>query len=271
MKICYNMAMLRQLREKKSIRKILWVFISIIILAFVLSGATGLREGTKFAGVVFGKKVSFIKYTDSYEAVRNLAVLTHGADFHKMKDSLNLEQAAWDRLIMVKEAKRNRIKVRDEEVIARIASMPLFQTKDGFFNERNYAMILSNVLRTTPRKFEEEIRQSLIIERLFAKVFGNIPEPSEFEIEDALKTTPDLEVEDQEKKESPEKKRERVKIDLLVKKRIEVYQFWRQDLYKRANLISNIDVKNKSEEAQPEKEAVAEEPTEKLPEEKITE
>jgi hypothetical protein len=252
--MCYNETVLKQLRQKKVMKRVLWGLALIIIPAFVLWGAGGLREQGRYAGVIFGQKIAFDEYRDSYNAVRNLALLTHGSDFHKVREALRLEESAWDRLILVKEAKQKNIKISDEDVIARIAALSLFQTKEGFFNQNNYVTILNNILRTTPRRFEEEMRESLMIERLMAGIFRNIPEPTESEIEEAMSMTAPEEGEE-ETEDAAVQRREKVKENLLVAKRMEAYQAWRDELYARAKFVSFIEP--------PEEEPAEEEPAEK--------
>ncbi|NQT06400.1 MAG: SurA N-terminal domain-containing protein, partial [Candidatus Omnitrophica bacterium] len=105
--------MLRQLRQKKVMKKILWVLAILIIPAFVLWGATGLRDQPNHAGMVFGKKVLFSEYREAYNAVRNRALMTYGSKFYDMQEKLNLEEETWSYIIMLEEAKKKRIKVSD--------------------------------------------------------------------------------------------------------------------------------------------------------------
>lgn len=266
--------MLKQLRQKRVMKRVLWILALIIIPAFVLWGAGGLRESRNYAGMLFGKRVKFDEYRAGFDAVKNRALLTYGSKFYELQDKLNLEEAAWEHLIMLKEAKRKKIKVSNDEVITRIASFPFFQDKSGSFDHRAYALILNGTFRTEPREFEEEMRQFIMIEKLVQGVFSDLPEPTDSEIEAEIKkeeeTKRELEREREEKKreedkekeekiekggetkkeETPEKKRERIKNQLLMTKRIEAYQGWRTDLYNRAGLISNI--KKEEEEVQEE-------------------
>ncbi|MFH1753776.1 MAG: SurA N-terminal domain-containing protein [Candidatus Omnitrophota bacterium] len=231
--------MLKQLRQKKVMKKVLWALALVIIPAFVLWGAGGLREGGRYAGEIFGKKISFEEYTDCYNSVRNIAILTHGSEFQKVREALMLDQAAWDRLVLIKEAQKKGIRVPDEEVIARIASFPIFQTKEGLFNQGNYAMILSNILRTRPRRFEEEMRESLMIERLMARVFKGASEPAPEEIEAALAALVPEQVDETE--EALSERRQSMREELVAAKRMEAYQTWREELYARAKLKSYLE------------------------------
>jgi hypothetical protein len=272
--------MLKQLRQKRVMKKVLWGLALIIIPAFVLWGAGGLREKARYAGEIFGEKVSFEEYRESYDAVRNAALLVHGSDFYDMQEELGLDKAAWDRLIMLKEAERMRIKVSDEDVVARVASMPIFRTEEGLFSPRNYAMIVRGTLRTDPRKFEEQIRQSLKIERMLIRTLGSTDiSVSEEEIDAALKKEKEEkakeealkeeaekeeregqeaaepeeaeeEADEEEKEETLREKRERARNAVIIAKRMEAYQRWHAELVKKAGLKSNIATASDKEEAE---------------------
>ena len=79
--------MLKQLRSKDVAKKILIGLAIIIIPAFVLWGAGSLRGGRsdrpRYAGTIFGRKVSFQEYADSWRAVRNDARMRY-QDFDKI-------------------------------------------------------------------------------------------------------------------------------------------------------------------------------------------
>ena len=159
--------MLRQLRSKKVAKKVLIGLAIIIIPAFVLWGAGSSSrrgQGPSFAGTIFGKKISFEDYAKSWRAVKNDAMMRY-EDFHKIYKQLDLEGQAWDRLILLHEAKRQRIKVTDKEVIDTITGFP-FLIRDNKFDNTLYEHVITNTLRTTPREFEEDMRNSLIISKL---------------------------------------------------------------------------------------------------------
>ena len=65
--------MLKSLRQKKVMKRILGPFAVLIILAFVLWGAGGLRESGNYAGTIFGKRVGLDEYRESLIAVTNQA------------------------------------------------------------------------------------------------------------------------------------------------------------------------------------------------------
>lgn len=160
--------MLKQLRNKKVMKRILWTIAILIIPAFVFWGAgslSGKDKGPDRAGTVFGKKVSFEEYTAAWEAVKIQTLLIYGPKFEEVREALNLNRQAWDRLIMLHEARKKGIRVSDREVIDVIQRFPFLQSR-GQFDKRAYSMVLEQVFKTTARQFEEDIRGSLILEKL---------------------------------------------------------------------------------------------------------
>jgi len=178
--------MLKQLRNKETAKKILIGLAIIIIPAFVLWGAGsmggGKGKGPSFAGTIFGKKVSFEEYAKSWRAAKNEAIMRY-KDFDKVYKQLDLEGEAWNRLILLYEAKRQKINVDNDEVIETISKFP-FLIKDNEFNVELYEQVVTNTFRIPPREFEEDIRESLIISRLVNDIVENV----DISEEDLLRT-----------------------------------------------------------------------------------
>lgn len=259
--------MLKQLRQKKTMKRILWALAILIIPAFVLWGAGGLRESQNCAGVIFGKKISFDQFRNAYRAARTRALLLYGSQFQNMQDKIDMEKETWHHLIMVKAAKDRHIKVDDKEIITRIASYPFFQNKDGSFSREAYETILRNAFRVEPRTFEEDMRQAMLIEKLIRDVFKGLPEPTDEEIglataKEAEEINKDEDEKNGKEEESPEERRERIKKSLDLTKRFEIFEAWQKDLLEKANLVSNL----KKEEELPEEDTKEE----KEPEVKVT-
>ncbi len=146
-------------------------------MAFVLWGAPtrlGEKQGRpKYAGEIFGKKIPFGKFIEAYQASRNQAIIIYGNEFQKYSQFINLQEDAWNRLILSAVAQNENIKVTNKEVIEKIKSFPFFQ-KDGKFDLETYNLLLKYVFNIESMEFEEEIRQSLVIEKLIQKSLGNI-------------------------------------------------------------------------------------------------
>lgn len=180
--------MLRFLRKKENIKKIMWGSAILIIPAFVLwgSGSAVRSKGLpKYAGEIFGKKVSFRQYDATLRACRNQALLIYGDEFNKIAKFLDLDKQTWEQLILVYQAKKEKLRVSDEELISFIKKLPFFQ-ENGVFSQKRYKIILNYAFRTAPRDFEEQIREMLKIGKLKDKVVEKV-KLSDEEIKEAYR------------------------------------------------------------------------------------
>jgi peptidyl-prolyl cis-trans isomerase D len=164
--------MLKFLRHKKTAKKI-WIGLAFIIVpAFVLWGSGSLirsKQEETFAGIMFGRKVSLLEFRDAYDAERVSAIIQYGDKLPEVEQQLNLEASAWERLMLLHEAKRRKINANNKEVIAFLQKLPFFQ-HEGKFDKRIYEETVQYAFRTLPRVFEEQTRQNLILSKLFKQV-----------------------------------------------------------------------------------------------------
>ncbi len=165
--------MLKTLRKKGVAKKILWVIAVVIIISFGFFGRSSnlyRSEGIpSYAGRIFGKKISVEDFQKVYRDVDLFARLHHGSNYYEIQQYLNLEADTWDRLILLHEADKRKIKITDAQVADSIAKYPFFQ-RDGQFDDVLYNTILkSNFLRIQPRDFEEAIRDDLKIGELLSQ------------------------------------------------------------------------------------------------------
>ncbi|MDP2939679.1 MAG: SurA N-terminal domain-containing protein [Candidatus Omnitrophota bacterium] len=168
--------MLKQLRKKGNVKKILWFLAIIIVPAFMLWGSGSLirSQGKEnYAGRIFGKKISFEEFNDSLQAVKTQAIMQFGDDFYKIQKFLNLEQETWNRLILLHEVIKRKIKIKDAEVIEAIKKLPFFK-ENGKFDSKIYEDILRYNFHLPARTFEEQTRHSLSFAKLFEEVTQNI-------------------------------------------------------------------------------------------------
>jgi len=169
--------MLRKLRNKKVAKKV-WIILAVLIVpAFVLWGSSSLfnsQQGPDYAGRIFGRKISFSEYKDAFDATRIQAIMQFGDNFPEIEKYLNMETRTWQRIILLQEAKKERIKAKDLEVIELIESYPFFKNSKGQFDNRIYLEILRYVFRTQPRVFEEQTRQNIMLSKLYDKVTSGI-------------------------------------------------------------------------------------------------
>jgi len=168
--------MLNILRKKKIAKRILIILSLIIIPAFVFWGAGSAirsKRNPLYVGIAFGRKITFNEYEDNLRAVRNLAIMRFGEDFNKIKDYLNLHSQAWDRILLINEAKKRHIKIPNSKVVEKVRSLAFFQ-EDGRFSIERYNNVLRYGFRTLSREFEEQIRETLMIEELYKELTRNI-------------------------------------------------------------------------------------------------
>jgi parvulin-like peptidyl-prolyl isomerase len=164
--------MLRFLRNKKTAKRI-WIGLAIIIIpAFTLWGfgsSSRSREDSAPAGKIFGKNVSSLEFKKALAAAKTAAIMQFGDEFSKVEKYLNLESQAWERLILLEEAKRRKLNIGDQEVIDTIQKAPYFQ-RNSVFDNKTYVEILRYVFRLQPRTFEEQMRQNLLLAKLYNQV-----------------------------------------------------------------------------------------------------
>lgn len=167
--------MLKKLRHKKTSKKIWYVIIAAVIVTFIFwgSGSMSSKQDSGFVGKIFGKSISSLEYKDSLNAVKNQAIMQFGENYSELQKYLNLESQAWDRLIMLYEARKKRITASDKEVMETIESYPFLQHK-GRFNSKIYSEMLQYVFRTQPRAFEEETRQNIMLSKLYKQITQDI-------------------------------------------------------------------------------------------------
>jgi hypothetical protein len=168
--------MFKKLRKEKN-RKKAWIILAILVLpAFVLWGSGSLirsKQESAYAGKIFGNNISLLEYKDAMDATRNQAIIQFGDKFSEIQKSLNLESQAWERLILLTEAKRRKVKVSDKEIVELIESYPFLQRK-GRFNNAMYSEMLQYVFHTQARIFEEQTRQNLMLAKLYKEVTSSI-------------------------------------------------------------------------------------------------
>jgi len=90
-------------------------------------------------------------------------------NFEKIAQLLDLKQESWNRLILLKVAEKNKIKVSDKELAEFIENFPLFQYK-GKFDLKSYKEMLQYALHTNIPTFEQQMRENLLVAKLYDKV-----------------------------------------------------------------------------------------------------
>jgi hypothetical protein len=162
--------MLKSFRNKRLMQIVMWSLV-------VIFGAWGIgsisASGRLYAGSIFGKKISAQEYNRNYSAVLNRARMMYGEELPKVEKFLDLKNQAWDRLILLHEARKRHISATNKDIIAKIAGFPFFQ-RNNIFDRGLYEYITASVFRVTPHEFEESIRGDIMIEKLVSQITQDI-------------------------------------------------------------------------------------------------
>lgn len=170
--------------RKNSKSALIYVFFGIIIIVFVFSfgpASNGCRSGS-FAGGghiaarVNGQEISKVDFEQSYSRIfRDYQARAGGAFNEQLAQSIGLKEKVLDQLIdrelLAQAAIDTAITVTDEELNEEIRKMPAFQV-DGVFNQEQYLLIVERQLGTLPAQFEEELRRSLLAQKMLASLSG---------------------------------------------------------------------------------------------------
>ncbi|MFA5430775.1 MAG: SurA N-terminal domain-containing protein [Candidatus Omnitrophota bacterium] len=163
----------------KRTKKTIWIILLIAILpGFVLWGFfDSIKKSpgqSHYAGRIYGRKIPSREYQSALQAVNTAAAMRLGDKLQQMQQYLNLEGQAWQRLLMLEEASRRKIRIPDKEVVRTIRSYSFLQNKKGEFDEKQYRQVLRYVFHVPARAFEEQVRGDIAIEKLFQEVTAGI-------------------------------------------------------------------------------------------------
>ena len=161
--------MLKILRQKGLAKKIFWVIIGVMVIAFVFWGAGAYRQGAKtssYAGEIFGRKIAVSDFNRLYSYHINKLRLSLGDNYQQVLPYLNVREQVWTQLIFLEHARALKLKVSDQEIVQAIADIPLF-VKDGVFNQETYKNVVRYFFNATPRDFEEQTRNDLMLKKLY--------------------------------------------------------------------------------------------------------
>ncbi len=168
--------MLKFLRNKTNQKRIYILLAITIIPPFIFWGVFISKDERKLPstlGFIENKRVSLNEYLASYKAVQHELLLKYGEQVKDVAPLINVKGEAWDRLLLLTYAKKERIKVSDSEVVTWLVSQPAFSNK-GKFDPNFYKLYVTNYLRMSTRDFEEEIRQILIIDKIREKIRSQV-------------------------------------------------------------------------------------------------
>jgi peptidyl-prolyl cis-trans isomerase D len=170
------MTMLDRMRRHKNWLK--WSLI-LVCLAFVVFYIPDFLRGTGADAAsgdtiarVEGQEITAGEFRRVYQAQVQAYRSAYGAQMNdQLLKQLGVEtqilQQMVDERAALAEADRLRIRVSDEEVRQRIFAIPAFQENGQFIGEQRYSQLLrAQRPPMTPADFEENVRRSLVVEKL---------------------------------------------------------------------------------------------------------
>lgn len=167
--------MLKLLRKKGVAKKIIWFIAIVIIISFGFFGTAYLLTGqgtARYAGKIYGKKIPIEDFNKVYQNTRIQAIRQYGNNLNKVAHLLNLDAQTWDRLILLHEADKRKIRISNDEIVASIQEDPSFRSKEQF-DILLYNRILRS-LNIRPRDYEENVRDNLKIVKLYKEVASQV-------------------------------------------------------------------------------------------------
>jgi parvulin-like peptidyl-prolyl isomerase len=173
--------MLGRMREHaKALNVTLWLVIFALIgTTFLVWGfrSTSGGLGADTIATVEGEKIPYTEYQQAYQRQYQQYQQALGDKFdEKILERLNLKTQILEGLVarhlLLHEAGRLGLVIGPDELVAEITNMPAFGDRTGFSRER-YLRALESV-RMTPERFEESLRQDLLIRKLEQWVKGAV-------------------------------------------------------------------------------------------------
>jgi peptidyl-prolyl cis-trans isomerase D len=171
--------------RKNSKSALIYVFFGIIIIVFVFSfgpASNGCRSGSfadggNVAARVNGQEITRADFDQSYARIfRDYQARAGGAFNDQLAQSIGLKEKVLDQLIdrelLAQAAIDSAITVTDAELNEEIRKMPAFQV-DGVFNQEQYRLIVERQLGTMAPQFEEELRRSLLAQKMLSSLSGS--------------------------------------------------------------------------------------------------
>jgi parvulin-like peptidyl-prolyl isomerase len=165
--------MLRKLHNKK-VQKKIWIVLLIFILpGFVIWGFSSsirsMKDTDAGYGKIFNRNISQEKYFEAVRAVEAQLQMQLGDSFDQVRKLFDLKNMALQRLVMLYEADKRKIRVSNQELIDYIQKDPSFYRK-GVFDNNLYEQVIRYSLHMQPRSFEEMTRQNFKIRKLVEEV-----------------------------------------------------------------------------------------------------
>ena len=172
--------MFKKLIHSRAIRTRTSLILAIVLVPpfiFFFHLFTGQPSGGRngVAGTMFGRPVPWETFWEEQRLLRREWESRSGPlpeDFGPI-----LAQETWDRLLLVAEAKRRKLRVTNQELAARIQQLPEFQ-QEGRFSRERYGQLLQ-AMGWSPQRFEAMMRDRLLVQRLVREATAATTGPEE--------------------------------------------------------------------------------------------
>ncbi len=229
-------------RKKKNMKIILWAVAILIIPGFLIWGV-GLGDSSKrlyYAAVVNRKPITLKDYYKNLNEVEQKYRDIFGDKASDFLKNMDIERGILENMIreeiLLRQARRRRIRVLNSEIVETIKSEPSFKDDKGNFDEKKFKEIISFYPSEELRKIEDEIRKSLMIEKLRELVIseGNVAVSDE-EIAEYIKNHQITDADS-----------ESIRRTLLWQKREKHFNDWYSELRKNADVKIYLSFDNPS-------------------------
>ena len=162
---------------------VIYVFMSAIIVVFIFSfgpgsngcrSTGGLASGGTAAATVNGEDIPLKNFEQTYSRIfRDYQTRAGGQFTEELARSIKLRENVLDQLIdrelLTQQAVKHGIAVSDKELAEQIHKIDAFKVA-GTFNEERYLLLVERELVSTPAQFEEEMRRSLLAQKMMAEL-----------------------------------------------------------------------------------------------------
>jgi len=155
---------------------VIFAFIGTTFLVWGFRSTSGPGEENSIAAVE-GEKIPYAEYQQAYQRQYRQYQEKLGDKFdEKILDQLNLKEQVVEGLIgrhlLLHEARRLGMVISPDELVAEITAMSAFSDATGFKRDR-YIRTLESA-RLTPEKFEEGLREDLLLRKVEAWIKGGV-------------------------------------------------------------------------------------------------
>ena len=216
-------------------RKMVGPVIWLIVISFVLWGVQSVfisfQKEAQGVGTAFGKTVTFKTFQD---AIRSVQLFSPRAQGEKW-DMDELENAAWQHIVLSLEAERENIQVADPEVRSEIQK--LFTESGRPFDPDYYSAWVRQNFKDSERAFEESVRDTLLIRQLISA-----HEPQDIQVSD--EEIQKLAEEMKQGSAADETSKEIYRGVLINQKKQQAFLSWWEGVSKRANVQKFMNNEN---------------------------